>query len=190
MPTTPETPISDATITEGGVEAPYSDKPTPVMPYAASFAISPLLEPRLEEGARDRTMILNMGPQHPRPMACCAWCSKSTARPCCASCPDIGFLHTGIEKTCEANFDQQVVPNDKPHRPPLSDDEQPLLRSGSRKTIAVEATAARAVSAGAAQRTDPPSVPSGLARHARHGYRRAHRLPLCFREREEYSAPL
>ena len=24
--------------------------------------------------------------------------------------PDIGFLHTGIEKTCEAKFYQQVVP--------------------------------------------------------------------------------
>ena len=35
MATTPEPPIADSTITEGGVEAPYSDKPTPVMPYAA-----------------------------------------------------------------------------------------------------------------------------------------------------------
>ena len=24
--------------------------------------------------------------------------------------PDIGYLHTGIEKTCEAKFYQQVVP--------------------------------------------------------------------------------
>ena len=24
--------------------------------------------------------------------------------------PDIGFLHTGIEKTCEAKFYQQIVP--------------------------------------------------------------------------------
>src|SRR5207245_11222405 len=28
----------------------------------------------------------------------------------CRIMPDLGFLHTGIEKTCEAKFYQQVVP--------------------------------------------------------------------------------
>src|SRR3984957_9928496 len=110
MPTTPETPISDATITEGGVEAPYSDKPTPVMPYAADFAISPLLEPRLEEGARDRTMILNMGPQHPSTHGVLRLVLEIDGETVLRVVPDIGFLHTGIEKTCEAKFYQQVVP--------------------------------------------------------------------------------
>ena len=32
MATTPETPVADTTITEGGIEAPYTGKPTPVMP--------------------------------------------------------------------------------------------------------------------------------------------------------------
>ena len=32
---------------------------------AADFAIAPLIEPRVEEGNKDRTMVLNMGPQHP-----------------------------------------------------------------------------------------------------------------------------
>ena len=43
-------------------------------------------------------------------MACSAWCWRSTAKPSSALAPDIGFLHTGIEKTCEAKFYQQVVP--------------------------------------------------------------------------------
>ena len=45
-----------------------------------------------------------------RPTACCAWCSRSTARRSLKVVPDIGYLHTGIEKTCEAKFYQQVVP--------------------------------------------------------------------------------
>ena len=43
-------------------------------------------------------------------MACCGWCWRSTARRWCSVVPDIGYLHTGIEKTCEAKFYQQVVP--------------------------------------------------------------------------------
>ena len=110
MATTPEPPIADSTITEGGVEAPYSEKPTPVMPYAADFAIAPLLEPRLEEGARDRTMILNMGPQHPSTHGVLRLVLEIDGETVLRVVPDIGFLHTGIEKTCEAKFYQQVVP--------------------------------------------------------------------------------
>ena len=43
-------------------------------------------------------------------MACYASCSRSTAKPSSPCAPDIGYLHTGIEKTCEAKFYQQVVP--------------------------------------------------------------------------------
>jgi NADH:ubiquinone oxidoreductase subunit D len=32
---------------------------------AADYEIAPLIEPRKEEGNKDRTMVLNMGPQHP-----------------------------------------------------------------------------------------------------------------------------
>src|SRR6201985_3296533 len=110
MATTPEPPVADSTITEGGVEAPYSDKPTPVMPYAADFTIAPLLEPRPEEGARDRTMILNMGPQHPSTHGVLRLVLEIDGETVLRVVPDIGFLHTGIEKTCEAKFYQQVVP--------------------------------------------------------------------------------
>src|SRR6201987_2619407 len=108
--TTPDPPVADSTITEGGAEAPYSDKPTPAMPYAANFAIAPLLEPRLEEGSRDRTMILNMGPQHPSTHGVLRLVLEIDGETVLRVVPDIGFLHTGIEKTCEAKFFQQVVP--------------------------------------------------------------------------------
>src|ERR1700751_4397662 len=108
--TTPDPPVADSTITEGGAEAPYSDKPTPAMPYAANFAIAPLLEPRLEEGSRDRTMILNMGPQHPSTHGVLRLVLEIDGETVLRVVPDIGFLHTGIEKTCEAKFYQQVVP--------------------------------------------------------------------------------
>jgi hypothetical protein len=45
-----------------------------------------------------------------RRTAFCAWCWRSTAKSSSASIPEIGYLHTGIEKTCEAKFYQQVVP--------------------------------------------------------------------------------
>ena len=42
------------------------------------------------------------GPAAPvAPTACCGSCSSSTARPCCACKPIIGYLHTGMEKTGE-----------------------------------------------------------------------------------------
>jgi NADH-quinone oxidoreductase subunit D len=106
MATTPETPAAETTAprSEG------TERPTPVMPYAADFAIAPLLEPRLEEGAHDRTMILNMGPQHPSTHGVLRLVLEIDGETVLRVVPDIGFLHTGIEKTCEAKFYQQVVP--------------------------------------------------------------------------------
>ena len=111
MATTPETPVADTTITEGGRRGSTTPaQPTPVMPYAADFAISPLLEPRPEEGAHDRTMVLNMGPQHPSTHGVLRLVLEIDGETVLRVVPDIGFLHTGIEKTCEAKFYQQVVP--------------------------------------------------------------------------------
>ena len=88
----------------------YVEQPTRVMPDAANFTIAPLLEPRLEEGSRDRTMILNMGPQHPSTHGVLRLVLEIDGEIVLRVVPDIGFLHTGIEKTCEAKFYQQVVP--------------------------------------------------------------------------------
>ncbi|HZQ67595.1 MAG TPA: NADH dehydrogenase (quinone) subunit D [Terriglobales bacterium] len=63
----------------------------------------------LEAGA-DRTMILNMGPQHPSTHGVLRVILEIDGETVIRIMPDIGYLHTGIEKTCEAKFYQQVVP--------------------------------------------------------------------------------
>ena len=66
---------------------------------------TPVLEP-----GQDRTMILNMGPQHPSTHGVLRVLLEIDGETVVRLMPDIGFLHTGIEKTCEAKFYQQVVP--------------------------------------------------------------------------------
>jgi len=63
----------------------------------------------LDETA-DRTMILNMGPQHPSTHGVLRLLLEIDGENVVRMMPDIGYLHTGIEKTCEAKFYQQVVP--------------------------------------------------------------------------------
>jgi len=55
-------------------------------------------------------MILNMGPQHPSTHGVLRVLLEIDGETVVRIMPDIGFLHTGIEKTCEAKFYQQVVP--------------------------------------------------------------------------------
>ncbi len=55
-------------------------------------------------------MILNMGPQHPSTHGVLRVLLELDGETVVRIMPDIGFLHTGIEKTCEAKFYQQVVP--------------------------------------------------------------------------------
>ena len=71
----------------------------------AHLSPTPVLEP-----AQDRTMILNMGPQHPSTHGVLRVILEIDGENVVRLMPDIGFLHTGIEKTCEAKFYQQVVP--------------------------------------------------------------------------------
>jgi NADH-quinone oxidoreductase subunit D len=66
---------------------------------------TPVLEP-----GQDRTMILNMGPQHPSTHGVLRVILEIDGETVVRMMPDIGYLHTGIEKTCEAKFYQQVVP--------------------------------------------------------------------------------
>jgi NADH-quinone oxidoreductase subunit D len=65
--------------------------------------------PALEPG-QDKTMILNMGPQHPSTHGVLRVLLEIDGETVVRMMPDIGFLHTGIEKTCEAKFYHQVVP--------------------------------------------------------------------------------
>jgi NADH-quinone oxidoreductase subunit D len=65
--------------------------------------------PVLESGAEDRNMILNMGPQHPSTHGVLRLLLEIDGETVVRMMPDIGYLHTGIEKTFEAKFYQQCV---------------------------------------------------------------------------------
>jgi NADH-quinone oxidoreductase subunit D len=60
--------------------------------------------------SKDQTMVLNMGPQHPSTHGVLRLLLEIDGETVIKCAPDIGYLHTGIEKTCEAKFYQQVVP--------------------------------------------------------------------------------
>ncbi len=61
-------------------------------------------------GVSEHSMVLNMGPQHPSTHGVLRVVVELDGEVVVALAPDIGYLHTGIEKTCEAKFYQQVVP--------------------------------------------------------------------------------
>ncbi|MGE5109843.1 MAG: NADH dehydrogenase (quinone) subunit D [Acidobacteriaceae bacterium] len=62
------------------------------------------------EAGEDRTMVLNMGPQHPSTHGVLRLLLEIDGETIVKIAPDIGFLHTGIEKTYEAKFYQQCIP--------------------------------------------------------------------------------
>jgi NADH-quinone oxidoreductase subunit D len=57
-----------------------------------------------------RRMTLNMGPQHPSTHGVLRVLLELDGETVTRAYPDIGFLHTGIEKQCETRTWQQVVP--------------------------------------------------------------------------------
>ena len=62
------------------------------------------------DAATDQTLVINMGPQHPSTHGVLRLLLEIDGETIRRIMPDIGYLHTGIEKTCEAKFYQQVVP--------------------------------------------------------------------------------
>ena len=86
-------------------------------PIAAPDLITPGVEDVIADakrhagaGASEHSMVLNMGPQHPSTHGVLRLVLEIDGEAIVALAPDIGYLHTGIEKTCEAKFYQQVVP--------------------------------------------------------------------------------
>ena len=71
---------------------------------------TPVVQAPPAEGARDQHMVLNMGPQHPSTHGVLRLVLEIDGEIVVRLYPEIGYLHTGIEKTCEAKFYQQVVP--------------------------------------------------------------------------------
>src|SRR5579884_3192069 len=62
-----------------------------------------------EDAVRNKRMVLNMGPQHPSTHGVLRIVLELDGETILKAVPDIGFLHTGIEKECEAKTWQQVV---------------------------------------------------------------------------------
>jgi NADH-quinone oxidoreductase subunit D len=71
---------------------------------------TPILEAPIAEGSSDQHLVLNMGPQHPSTHGVLRLVLEIDGEIVVRVYPEIGYLHTGIEKTCEAKFYQQVVP--------------------------------------------------------------------------------
>ncbi len=70
----------------------------------------PVIEAMKAEGTTERHMVLNMGPQHPSTHGVLRVVLEIDGEIVVRLVSEIGYLHTGIEKTCEAKFYQQVVP--------------------------------------------------------------------------------
>src|SRR5437868_5706680 len=72
----------------------------------STAAVAP---PEPEAPASRRKMTLNMGPQHPSTHGVLRLLLELDGETILSATPDIGFLHTGIEKQCEALTYQKVV---------------------------------------------------------------------------------
>jgi NADH-quinone oxidoreductase subunit D len=70
----------------------------------------PILAAPPAEGSHDQHMVINMGPQHPATHGVLRLVLELDGEVIVHIYPEIGYLHTGIEKTCEAKFYHQVVP--------------------------------------------------------------------------------
>jgi NADH-quinone oxidoreductase subunit D len=69
---------------------------------------------QLDDGSRSDTMTINMGPQHPSTHGVLRLILTIEGETVIKVVPDIGFLHTGIEKTAEAKtYHQALVLTDR-----------------------------------------------------------------------------
>src|ERR1700719_3479273 len=74
-----------------------------------NYATIPAVQERPASPSAPRRMTLNMGPQHPSTHGVLRIVIELEGETIVRATPDIGFLHTGIEKECEAKTWQQVV---------------------------------------------------------------------------------
>jgi NADH-quinone oxidoreductase subunit D len=69
---------------------------------------------QIEDGQRSDTMTINMGPQHPSTHGVLRLLLTIEGETVLKAIPDIGYLHTGIEKTAEAKtYHQALVLTDR-----------------------------------------------------------------------------
>src|SRR5512137_3113987 len=62
------------------------------------------------QALKGETMLLNMGPQHPSTHGVLRLLLELDGESVVSCVPDIGYLHTGIEKTAEDKTYTKIVP--------------------------------------------------------------------------------
>src|SRR5215469_1610580 len=71
-------------------------------------------EKHLKNKSGPRSMVLNMGPQHPSTHGVLRLLLELDGEEILKAAPDIGYLHTGIEKEFEVKtYQQAVTPTDR-----------------------------------------------------------------------------
>ncbi|HLN03341.1 MAG TPA: NADH dehydrogenase (quinone) subunit D [Bryobacteraceae bacterium] len=80
-----------------------SDSDTPGVTVAEAEPAAPEVDPR------PKTLVLNMGPQHPSTHGVLRLLLELDGETIVSAAPDIGYLHTGIEKEFEVKLYQQGV---------------------------------------------------------------------------------
>jgi NADH-quinone oxidoreductase subunit D len=105
----PTTPITDSTGATLAGFRPAEDLIIPGVEDVVEESTSHH-HPRGTDAVSSSTMILNMGPQHPSTHGVLRLVLEVDGETVISLAPDIGYLHTGIEKTCEAKFYSQVTP--------------------------------------------------------------------------------
>lgn len=63
-----------------------------------------------ERALRGETILLNVGPQHPSTHGVLRLLVELDGETIVSVVPDIGYLHTGIEKTCESKTYTKIIP--------------------------------------------------------------------------------
>ncbi|WP_376789404.1 NADH dehydrogenase (quinone) subunit D [Thermoflexus sp.] len=63
-----------------------------------------------ERALRGETLLLNVGPQHPSTHGVLRLLVELDGETIVSVVPDIGYLHTGIEKTCESKTYTKIIP--------------------------------------------------------------------------------
>src|SRR5207245_478813 len=84
---------------------PNTFRPTLQEAIGTDVAVSPTAEPEeltLAEDLHDQIMTVNMGPQHPSTHGVLRVVLDLDGEKVVGARPDIGYLHTGIEKTIES----------------------------------------------------------------------------------------
>ncbi len=135
-------------------------------------------------------MTLNMGPQHPSTHGVLRIMLELEGETIRGAQPDIGFLHTGIEKECEQKNWQQVVT--------LTDRVDYLANLSNNlvyalaveKLLQIEIPRARAMDARDDDRVFAAQQSSGVAGNARARYRRDERVLLLLPRTRRHSAHL